>query len=71
MCMDLLEAYEELSSINESPTYSVYEPINLEAFENGANNVLYIVGMPGSGKSTLAAMLAEQHNAKIINLDNG
>ena len=69
--MNLLETYDELSALNESPTYSAYEPINLEAFENGTNNVLYIVGMPGSGKSTLADMLAEQYGAKIINLDNG
>ena len=68
--MNLLEAYDELSKLYESPTYSSYEPINFEAFENGLNNVLYIVGMPGSGKSTLADMLAEQYNAKIINLDN-
>jgi len=66
-----LKQIEYFKHLNESSVYASYEPINLEAFEDDINNVLYIIGASGSGKSTLADMLADKYNAKVINLDNG
>ena len=43
--------------------------LNVDAFYEGEDNVLLITGISGGGKSTLAKLLAEEHDAEIINLD--
>lgn len=72
--MDLLEAFDALDVIAESAELtegtSKWKSINLDLFESGENNALYITGAPGSGKSTLAKELSVKYDAKIITLDN-
>lgn len=43
---------------------------NIDKWNEGRNNILYITGLSGSGKSTLAKRLAKLYNADRISLDD-
>ena len=42
---------------------------NVDKFENGKTNILFVTGLSGSGKSTLAQKIANEFNAEWIELD--
>ena len=43
---------------------------NLEKFENGNCNVLFITGFSGSGKTTLGEELSCKYNCSLVELDD-
>ena len=43
---------------------------NVDKFESGESNMLFVTGLSGSGKSTLAKRIATEYNAEWIELDN-
>ena len=65
----LIDIYNE-ETLSESFIFSknnLY--INIDKFESGKTNVLFITGLSGSGKSTISNSLAAKYNAEIIELD--
>lgn len=42
---------------------------NMDLFESGKQNVVFVIGFSGSGKSTVAEELASLYNAEHVNLD--
>lgn len=69
------ENFEEETSINEdisdlesTESNDVYH--NIELWESGKSNLLWITGLSGSGKSTISKEIAEEYNAEYIELDN-
>lgn len=46
------------------------EYYNIEDFESGKNNILFITGFSGSGKTTLGKVLSIKYLCKIIELDD-
>lgn len=43
--------------------------LNIDDFESGKSNILFITGLAGSGKTTLAETLEKQYGAEVISLD--
>lgn len=61
---------EESVYIDESVIFSKDDIVqNIDDYEDGKSNILFITGLSGAGKSTLADELSEQYNAKVVNLD--
>ena len=66
--MNILEYTNNL--INEGYIFSDKTiSIDLDKFESGSMNKLFIVGLSGSGKSTLGVILAKKYNTKRYALD--
>lgn len=61
---------EKIITIDEGFIFSSRDIVlNIDDFESGKSNILFVTGLAGSGKSTLAGTLQEQYDADIIQLD--
>lgn len=64
------EKEKKIDKIDESIIFTKQDKVfNLDKFENGESNILFITGLPGSGKSTLSQQIASDYNAEVIQLD--
>lgn len=43
--------------------------LNLNKFDSGESNIIFISGMSGSGKSTLGKQIAKEYNAEYVEID--
>ena len=59
---------EDVQSLNSSESNDIYH--NIDLWESGKSNVIWITGMSGSGKSTIAKEIADEYNAEYVELDN-
>ena len=59
---------ESVSSLKSAEYNDVYH--NIELWESGKSNLLWITGLSGSGKSTISKEIAEEYGAEYIELDN-
>lgn len=56
--------------LNENIIFDKRDQVfNLDKFENGESNIIFIIGLPGAGKTTLSETISEQYNAEIFHLD--
>ena len=62
---DILESVSSLKSTEYNDVYH-----NIELWESGKSNLLWITGLSGSGKSTISKEIAEEYGAEYIELDN-
>lgn len=62
---DILESVSSLKSAEYNDVYH-----NIELWESGKSNLLWITGLSGSGKSTISKEIAEEYGAEYIELDN-
>ena len=59
---------ESISSMNSFEKGDLY--YNIEQWESGESNSMWITGLSGSGKSTLAKEIANEYKAEYVELDN-
>ena len=59
---------EDVQSLNSSESNDIYH--NIDLWESGKSNVIWITGMSGSGKSTIAKEITYEYNAEYVELDN-
>ena len=71
--------YQNINAVVESTIEYIEENVifnkdntayNVDKFESGESNMLFVTGLSGSGKSTLAKKIATEYNAEWIELDN-
>lgn len=66
----LNESTDEKLVLDEGLIFSSKDIVrNIDDFESGKSNILFITGLAGSGKTTLAGTLEEQYGAEVISLD--
>lgn len=66
----LKESTDEKLVLNEGLIFSGKDiALNIDDFESGKSNILFITGLAGSGKTTLAGTLEEQYGAEVVSLD--
>ena len=64
-----IESIEESMLTLKSSEYNdIYH--NIDLWESGKSNLLWITGLSGSGKSTISKEIAEEYGAEYIELDN-
>lgn len=59
---------EDVSDLPSTESNDIHH--NIEDWENGKSNVLWITGLSGSGKSTLSTDAVSTYNAEHVELDN-
>lgn len=74
---DYGKTYHEDASINDYIDESVEdyfenkdEGINIDKWESGESNLMFVTGLSGSGKSTIAKKICEEYNAEYVELDD-
>lgn len=66
----LNESTDEKLVLDEGLIFSEKDIVlNIDDFESGKSNILFITGLAGSGKTTLAGTLEEQYGAEVVSLD--
>jgi ribosomal protein S18 acetylase RimI-like enzyme len=59
---------EDVSDLPSTESNDIHH--NIEDWENGKSNVLWVTGLSGSGKSTLSTDAVSTYNAEHVELDN-